>query len=691
LPNSNLSTTLLTAAEAYFHLGFSVIPLLGDLDPSRPKIPAIAWGGFQRCRASINDYKQWFTEMGFGGLGIVTGRASHLVVLDFDSEELFNNFRIQYPDLVETHTVRSAGRQLPHLYFKLPSHLNLPSKKGQGIDLLSDGRYVVAPPTSISGQSYKITRGGMPKVLLERDIRRIETFMRSSQVKTPQNPQKFMVCNNLRLKTESALQDMLTPTDLQALYHHHLQKHGRNESLFLSSLRARDCGWTQKQTEESLISLHSQQTSIGSHHHETPAQRQREAQKTIRSAFSRPARPIQSHTVHKQGVLSNSVREALMQKGMTYVVRTYEGLLHAGLHLGQVFSSKEAVERLKGLVGRDSVLKALKSGQGDKRFFPPCTPHYVVANDNSLIKSKKCFFEGSRNQLKPQGGRPSHLLMMPSNEELCAILGVRVTGSDPLEQADLASARKTRMALHRELIKRRPGQYPLGWMAHRLGVNRRTIFTYNQLIPIHSRAMFIETPINWKTIERLPFDEPISGAVLVTQAGKRYPALRTVASRLLAAGEAMTLRQQTASFYWFGDEPIIEHLHVQQETVIRQERIETFIAKQPPAPVAVQHKPVSLAPPLPTRPVVKQDRVSKKSLASINCRKPFNNPSRESLAQQIYTTLNAKTGKSLSLVTARRLVSTYSTESIHQALALLQQRQSIIYPTGFFITILRRI
>ena len=96
-----------------------------------------------------------FLKTVLAGLGIVTGRVSKLVVLDFDSETIFNDFKAQYPDLLETHTVRSAGRGLPHLYFKLPDHLHLDSQKGQGIDLLSDGRYVVAPPTIINDQPYQ--------------------------------------------------------------------------------------------------------------------------------------------------------------------------------------------------------------------------------------------------------------------------------------------------------------------------------------------------------------------------------------------------------------------------------------------------------------------------------------------------------------------------------------------------------
>ena len=147
--------TLLTAAEAYYHLGYAVIPLLGDLDPTRPKVPARPWSAYQSRPATLTELNEWFSPTGnAAALGIVTGRVSRLVVLDFDSADCFADFRRQCPDLIETRTVQSAGRALPHLYFHLPSHVHLASHKRAGVDLLSDGRYVVAPPTTINGQPY---------------------------------------------------------------------------------------------------------------------------------------------------------------------------------------------------------------------------------------------------------------------------------------------------------------------------------------------------------------------------------------------------------------------------------------------------------------------------------------------------------------------------------------------------------
>jgi len=557
LPISNYIQTLQDAAEAYFYLGWSVIPLLGDRDCSRPKAPAVAWAGYQHSRASLQEQQQWFGGGAFAGLGIVTGHISHLVVLDFDSEAVFSRFKAQYPHLLETHTVLSAQRQLPHLYFHLPEHLNLASHKEQGVDLLSDGRYVVAPPTCINGNAYKISRSRMPRTLTTHDVGCIETFLKAHGSK----PSVQVIGDR---QPEGQPRRKLTEADVQQVYRRLLDRFGRNDSLFRASLFARDSGWTVEATKKALVTLHSQQKGHSSHAKETVQQRQREAVKTIESAFSRPPRALQPQVTSQQGHLSNSVRERLMQQKKTYVVRTLEGLYQLGMKAGQWFEADEALKRLDGLVGRDSVLKALKAGEGEVKFFKYAgwsknteNTGNTVSQKNSKNKIKKCFLIAGKNQEKPQGGRPPQMYRMPSNKEMCKILGVKLTHSDVVERADLVSARKTRMALHRELVKRRSGSYVRYWLASRLGICRRTVDAYTRLLPIHSRAMFIETAIHWKTTERLPVDERLRGAFLQTAEGKKYPALRDIACRLLAQGEVLCLKQQTANFYWYEEEKSI--------------------------------------------------------------------------------------------------------------------------------------
>ncbi|MBA3868239.1 MAG: bifunctional DNA primase/polymerase [Anaerolineae bacterium] len=672
---SNGFQSLLTIAEAYFYLGYSVIPLLGDLDPTRPKVPALPWSGFQNYRAAVNDYKQWFSESGFGGLGIVTGRISQLVVLDFDSEAIFNTFKAQYPDLLETHTVRSAGRGLPHLYFKLPPHLHLDSQKGQGIDLLSNGRYVVAPPTIINDQPYKVIRGGMPKTLTERDIRRLTAFLNGHKSHLPVLA-THPIAPSILLKASRQ--------DLQTLYKYLCQHNGRNEALFRTSLFARDTGWQKTETLNELVELHSQQTARGSHLQETTARRQHEAQRTIYSAFSRPAALHRSaRQTADTDQLPNSVREALMQRKMTYVVRTLEGLRLSNIHDGQVFSTQQAELILKGLVGRDSIHKTLHWLAHSEPIHSPVSPQSnanAFAAAQKRLNNKNCFLLPERNQEKPQNGRPQHVYRMPTIIDLCQRLGVNLSSSDPLQRSDLASAHQTRMVLHAGLIKRRPDEYSRRWLAKRLGVSMPTINSYNRLIPIHSRPTYTETVIRWGNIERLPFDEPLRGAFLVTRSGKKYPALRIIASQMLANGQAIILKEQGRNFYWYGDGlPPLELLPAIQEQV-PQQPVETFAANR-----------VLEIQPLVCQPLMRVHQKPQKQGISvpINCRKPLANLRQEALADHIYTCINGNGQKTISRATARRISLMQPEVRVRTALDQLQQRKTVINPTGFLTTFLR--
>ncbi|MEP6985982.1 MAG: bifunctional DNA primase/polymerase [Chloroflexota bacterium] len=675
----NYFQTLLTAAEAYSYLGWSMIPLLGDLDPTRSKTPALPWSGYQTYRASLNDYEQWFSDRNFGGLGIVTGRISQLVVLDFDSEHVFNDFRVQYPDLVETHAVRSAGRQLPHLYYKLPDYLHLESQRGEGIDLLSNGRYVVAPPTLINNQAYTITRGGMPKVLTERDIRRLQAFLTARKTRLPaliSKPDRPTSISTIKSTTQPPKP---TQHDLERLYHYYCQRGGRNEALFRTSLYARDTGWTEDETRNGLVQPHIQQAASDKHAKEMPAHRQREAQKTIGSAFSRPARPIKSRARPSNPQMSNSAREALIQQKMTFVVRTHEGLHSKGIQAGQFISGQQAVELLKGLVGRDSILAALKAKHNGLPIFAPVSPHNAVATDNSLQLSKTAYLIERKNQEKPQGGRPTHYYKMPSNRELCQLLEVEITSSDPLTAEDYASARQMRMGLQRELIKRRPGQYPRRWLARRLGITKRTLDTYHRLIPIQKRVMYFETPITWKTIERLPFDEPLKGAFLESDHGKKYPALRIVASQLLAAGKGVCLKQRAANFYWYGaEEPAPRRLQIEQNMTARAERLQTFITQK----VHV----------LETRPSIPKNKPAvflKQKGSHQNFHHPLKDAAQEAQAQMLYNGLNQMSAKQLSLANARRLITQYDAASLATALDRLKTFKSLTNPVGLLVILLR--
>ena len=152
-----------------------MIPLLGDAAPERPKTPAVEWKAYQSRRASESDFLRWFRRCGFQAIGLVTGRISNLMVLDFDDPALYHAFCAQHPDLAELQVIQT--RRGYHIYYHLPPHLHVQTRKGQGIDLLANGCYVVARPTVIAGFAYRLVKGGQPKVLTQQHINRINQFL----------------------------------------------------------------------------------------------------------------------------------------------------------------------------------------------------------------------------------------------------------------------------------------------------------------------------------------------------------------------------------------------------------------------------------------------------------------------------------------------------------------------------------
>lgn len=607
LPKFNDFPTLLNAAETYFSFGYAVIPLLGDFDPTRPKVAARSWSAYQNRLARLDEFNDWFSpEGGAAALGIVTGRISRLVVLDFDSADLFSEFRLRFPDLLETRTVQSAGRGLPHLYFHLPPHLSLASQKREGIDLLSDGRYVVAPPTVINDQPYKITRGGMPRPLNDYDIKRLQSFVTGSASAKVFSIQTIIPALDDKRKTEGSkplpyknnealpLKMSLPQVDagklnlpsraaLHGLYLYWRGKGGRNDALFRTALYARDHGLDEAQTRRLLVSLHvSSPSTACAGGLEPAALRQREAYATIHSAFSRPARVVATRSHDEKtntSGLPNSVREALLQRNLTCVVRTLEGLYQEGFRPGRGFIADQAIEALKGIVGRDSVYHALNAlAPNGQPFFPQRSPSSLppasneAARQKQPLKTKKCFFVTQKKSGIKKRGVKARRFKFPTIDSLCKLLGVEITGSDPLTRDDLTSARQTRMALHRELIKRRPDEYTHRWLGKRIGVSRRTISTYNRLIPIHSQPTYHETTLSWANIDSLLNDEVLSGAHIETILGKKYPALHSIACKELAKGTFMRLKQRKGNFYWYGSDEPPPHVSVEMQNAIEPQR-----------------------------------------------------------------------------------------------------------------------
>lgn len=680
-----------------------MIPLLGDAVPDRPKAPAVEWKPYQSRRATESDFIRWFRQSGFPALAIVTGKISNLVVLDFDDPELYHTFCLEYPDLAERHVIQT--RRGFHIYFHLPSYLYLHTRKGQGIDLLANGCYVVARPTTIASFTYTLIRGGQPLTLTQQHINRINHFLDLHAAHTlpepapaPTQPPSFI----------------LSADDLQAFYRAQIgQGRGRNQSLFTVACTARDYGWSQPDVQNALVALHIH-TPSSIHASETDAQRQREALHTIRSVFSKPARPPRPLPVTSPQ-LPTRIRESLYALQLTCVVRTLEGLREKGIQPGQGFTAKQAQTLLKGLVGRDSIIHALQATTSDGQTLfareekpplepPPASVDAAQAKHPSEVK--KCFFDGATKPVKNTKGRKPRRYIMPSNSQLRRILDTRFSSSDPLPLDDLSSAKKTRQASHRELIRRRPGQYPRHWLAKRLGVSVRTTQRYDLELHMHVQPMFDELPVTWNTLDMIP-DEPVPGVFLRDDRQRRYPAKREIAVYLLPRVRTLNLMRQRANYYTF-DEPRValakawkyrqaRQAQLQQQITLEQGRaISLPTPILPPAAQPRSGLPPPANPPEPLRLVESQQR-SKSAryvpkLTKRRARQPLPDRYQEALAQRVYTTINSRTAdphQRISQANARRAVFTYGTQAVEDALRLTLRRKALTNPPGFFLTVLR--
>ncbi len=598
-------SALFGAAESYYLLGYSVIPVYGDCDPARGKVAAVNWQPFQYRRATPTHFKHWFQEQGYGGLAILTGAISGLVVLDFDDPQTAATFASEYPHLTQTRTVLSAGRNLPHYYYELPPSISLSSMSAKGVDLQANGRYVVAPPTRLGNQTYKVQRGGQPHPLTLEEVRVLQSFVEeqrsagsspgqavsdSSPEEAASIPQKNPLPVTIASATETdepaldstpvAERVPLPPDDAQALYRYHAPRIGRNNALFKVALRLRDTGWLLDDTLACLVELHAQQPATNNHPPETVKQRRIEAERTIRSAFSRPPGRPPSHsedtdTPEKPG-LPNSVREAFLQQKQGYVVRVLDSLLFLDAEPGQLLTEKNITKALDGLVGRYSILKALKATYHDKspvfRVFDgdidayqnissnktpsPGTPTPAdAASASAEDTNNNCLLFRATKPDKKGRGRPPTYYIMPDIETMCAQLDVKFTASDPLKAADLQSIKKYRQGLEREFIKRAPGLYPRRWLAKRLGISVRTSQRYRQDLPIKQREMFFKTMITWENVDSIPETAEPEGIFLQDETGKRYPPVCQLAAKLLAEGRTVFLMHQDVNYYWHPDTP----------------------------------------------------------------------------------------------------------------------------------------
>jgi len=131
----------------FSNIRFSVIPVNID------KKPLLEWKEYMQRRPTLKELYQWFYK-GQNNIAIVTGRVSDLIVLDIDGEEGKQSLKEKkLLPLDETPCVKT-GRGY-HLYYHYREGVKTLAGLLRGIDIRSEGGYVVAPPSKhSSGAEY---------------------------------------------------------------------------------------------------------------------------------------------------------------------------------------------------------------------------------------------------------------------------------------------------------------------------------------------------------------------------------------------------------------------------------------------------------------------------------------------------------------------------------------------------------
>ncbi|MEQ8677175.1 MAG: bifunctional DNA primase/polymerase [Aggregatilineales bacterium] len=691
-------------SRVFCKLGWSVIPLLGDARPAVAKAPALpTWKEFQSRMPSESELKAWFLAQKQQGIGVVLGSFSGIFVVDIDDPQRAQEFIKFFPELTNTFTVLSGNRGLPHYYFRLPSHLSVRSQHAHGVEIRSDGQYVVAPDSVMGGRHWRIENNVDLRIITQSDLNRLTAFLRlnrhedsSKIVQTASTSILKASSSNLNTDSQLDLQShKITANGLKRYYRSQALKIGRNNALFAATRYARDCGWSQMQVERALVQVHVLHPPIGKHDPETPPQRQRESLATIQSVYSQVPRTLLEqplvHGATKQ--LPNSVREGLLGRKLDNVARVLDGLLMAGIEAGTQITASVAYAILKAYgIGRNTIYNVLKM---DVAPSPQPPPDYANADTSKTERTKQCLFGRVAKSGKSMG-RTEQCFVMPAIEVLCKLLDVDRTFSDKLQPDDLASPAKYREALHTALIKRAPGQYPRRWQAARLGISKDSCRRYERRAGICVQPTFVDWLLGWHNVDQIIPDEAPIGQFIQDEQGKRYPPILDVARWLLAKGRQLIYRQQDANHYSVSD--VASDASVQLLPVASENRNVT--TGDIVASGDISGLPVTFDKTLPvvSQPIQNFDHqatlVSQKSDNQSHRQKSnvpveisvLMNAEKPNCAERLYCQLSRlNPQRALTRKRANELVAEYGEMLVERGMRIIKSRRDLQNPSGFLI------
>src|SRR5262245_35159308 len=167
--------TRLDWALYYVSRGWRVFPLhtvdggrcsCGDPNCTSPGKHPRTQNGVKDASDDPEQIRAWWEECPDASVGIATGAASGLVVLEIDprngGNQSYAQLEQEKPGAFAQLLKVCTGSGCTHLYFQHPGgHVPCRANVRPGIDVTADGGYVVAPPSlDVNGVRYRFTSNG---------------------------------------------------------------------------------------------------------------------------------------------------------------------------------------------------------------------------------------------------------------------------------------------------------------------------------------------------------------------------------------------------------------------------------------------------------------------------------------------------------------------------------------------------
>lgn len=502
------------------------------------KSPACQWGNYQHG-INAGQLTRLFGRQSHG-IAVITGDG--LICLDIDNPDLLPAFQSCLPEL--WHTLRVNTRRGMHLYYRIEAGQGR-ARRWQGADLLY-GNYAILPPTP--GYSFDSRHFGLGPRVSQITGQQLQSIIDHFDRYNPPPPDPAPQGDNRQPHTIESLKQYFRRAASSGV--------GRNNRLFNTSMLASASGIPLHHAIIELGPVYLAAPAPAGHRPETERQRQQQAVRTISSAYR-----LQPRFTDRRGprplALPNSARERLYQLGLKFIARFYDSMLAGGVHPGQTFTRAQADVIAGGAgVGQWSRRHAYDSLIGRKRVFKhkkvsrtlPKTPPGAESLPDS--DSILCNIEGAAKPTKNNRGRPAYVYTMPSPQDLGLLLVIDLLGGDVLDTDSARSVRRYGVAMLRALLGRLAGrQISLKRLSDIYGVHKRTIQRWRRAGRIQAIPHIIKWHITRKNIGQLLPDSGLNNKCWLEVSGRRYPAIRGLALRLLATRAIVLFCRQQANSY----------------------------------------------------------------------------------------------------------------------------------------------